>query len=59
MAAKLVKEQKKFLKLIKMERIYLYIFWNNAKTICPSITPAIQERDFIYKRCISTFKRLR
>lgn len=47
-----IKEQKKIINLIKIERFYLFLYWNYAKIIGPSITPPISDRDFAYKRCI-------
>jgi len=55
----LIKEQRRIINFLKLERFYLFIFWNHANVITTDMMPALSEKDFVYKRCISTFKRLR
>lgn len=55
----MLKELKEILKFIRTERFYLFLFWNFAKPLAAGLQPPIKERDFIYKRCVGSLKRLR
>ena len=54
-----LKEQKEILKFIRVERLYNFLFWNYAALLSQGMQPPIKERDFVYKRCIASLKRLR
>eukprot|EP00347_Sterkiella_histriomuscorum_P021075 403335355 len=58
-ARAILKEQQTILKFIKLERFYLFIFWTFSKILSTGLTPPIKERDFVYKRCMGSLKRLR
>ena len=56
-ARTMIKEQQQILKFLRLERFYLFLYWTHSAALAPSL--ALSERDFIYKRCIGSLKRLR
>ncbi|CDW75493.1 UNKNOWN [Stylonychia lemnae] len=58
-ARAMLNEQITILKYIKIERFYLYVFWTHSEQLSANSHPQIKQRDFIYKRCVGSLKRLR
>jgi len=47
------------LKFIKIERFILFMFWNYSEQLSANSHPPVKQRDFVYKRCMGSLKRLR